>query len=50
MVRQPKPKPGELRPGIVEEFSDPRDRYDPARELADLRERLLHKFNRTHGV
>jgi hypothetical protein len=43
LVRQAKiekPKPGELRPGIVAEFADPRDRYDPARELATLRARL----------
>jgi hypothetical protein len=36
----PKPKPGELRPGIIAEFADPRDRYDPARELAKLRAQL----------
>jgi len=35
-----KAKPGELRPGIVAEFDDPRDRCDPARELAALRARL----------
>jgi hypothetical protein len=40
MVRQPKPKEGELRPGVVAEFADPRDRYDPAFVLAELRARL----------
>jgi hypothetical protein len=43
VVRQPfqyKLKSGELRPGIVAEFADPRDRYNPARELADARARL----------
>lgn len=34
------PRPGELRPGVVAEFADPRDRYDPSRELAELRARL----------
>jgi len=43
LVRQPfrtTPKAGELRPGVVAEFADPRDRYDPQRELAELRARL----------
>lgn len=43
VVRQPKIvklKAGELRPGVVAEFADPRDRYDPTRELAALRARL----------
>jgi hypothetical protein len=35
-----KTKAGELRPGVVAEFADPRDRYDPTRELAALRTRL----------
>jgi len=40
MKSPPKPKPGELRPGIIAEFDDPRDRYDPRRELAAIRARL----------
>lgn len=42
MVRQPTPKPGELRPGIVAEFLDPRDREAQvgARTLAALKARL----------
>lgn len=39
-VKAEKPKLGELRPGIIAEFADPRDRYDPTRELAELRARL----------
>ena len=35
-----KPKPGELRPGIIAQFDDPRDRYDPTRALAEMRTRL----------
>lgn len=49
-TRSEKPRPGELRPGIIAEFSDPRDRYDPSRELAELRERLRLKVHETHGV
>jgi hypothetical protein len=33
-------EPGVLRPGVVAEFADPRDRYDPKRELEELRARL----------
>lgn len=43
VVRPAKPeklKPGELRPGIIAEFDDPRDRYDPRGELAAMRARL----------
>lgn len=41
MVRERKPKPWELRPGVVAEFSDPRDRHEPgARALAEMRARL----------
>lgn len=32
-----RPRPFELRPGVIAEFADPRDRYDPSRELAELR-------------
>lgn len=34
------PREGELRPGIVAEFRDPRDVYDATGELAALRARL----------
>lgn len=43
VVRQPfqsKPKAGELRPGVVAEFADPRDSDDPIWELEALRARL----------
>jgi hypothetical protein len=36
-------KAGELRPGIVAEFADPRDRYDPTRVLTELRARLTRR-------
>lgn len=52
LVRQgkaEKPRPGELRPGIVGEFADMRDRYDPSRELAELRARLTVKVHETLG-
>jgi hypothetical protein len=45
-----KPKPGELRPGVIAEFDDPRDRYDATDTLADLRARLHRKCTETHGV
>lgn len=38
--RSKKPRAGELRPGIVAEFADPRDDYDPTPVLAALRARL----------
>lgn len=41
--------PGQLRPGIIAEFSDPRDRYNPARELAELRARLTLKAHEVLG-
>ena len=53
LVRLPRPEgslPGELRPGIVGEFADPRDRYDPSRELAELRARLAVKVHQELGV
>jgi hypothetical protein len=34
------PKPNELRPGVVAEFDDPRDRFDPSAVLARTRARL----------
>lgn len=40
----PKPKAGELRPGTIAEFADPRDRYDPSPLIASLRTRLLGKY------
>jgi hypothetical protein len=40
MVHPLRPRPFELRPGVIAEFADPRDRYDPTRELAALRARL----------
>ncbi len=52
VVRPTKPErsvPGELRPGVVAEFDDPRDLDDPD-PLAELRGRLRRKFNETHGV
>jgi hypothetical protein len=44
-----RPRPGELRPGVVAEFADPRDKYDPARALAELRARLTVKAHETLG-
>jgi hypothetical protein len=49
-TRHERPVPGELRPGVIAEFDDPRDRFDPTDTLAELRERLRRKFNETHGV
>lgn len=52
LVRQTKPetiappKPWELRPGVVAEFTDRRDAFDPARELAELRARLKARLTR----
>lgn len=43
------PRPGELRPGVVAEFADIRDRYDPSRELAELRARLTVKAHEVLG-
>lgn len=40
-VQVEKPRAGELRPGVVAEFADPRDRYEPVRELAEMRARLM---------
>jgi hypothetical protein len=33
-------QPGELRPGVIAEFDDPRDRYDASDVLARLRKDL----------
>jgi hypothetical protein len=43
MARQPKPRPGELRPGVVAEFNDPRDHDEAKRTLTELRARLAGK-------
>lgn len=47
--RPDRPMAGELRPGVVAEFADVRDRYDPARELAELRARLTARIQETLG-
>jgi len=49
-ARVERSRPGELRPGVVGEFADPRDRYDPSRELAELRARLAVKVHEVLGV
>lgn len=46
-ARVDRSRPGELRPGIVAEFHDPRDRYDPSRLIASLRAHLLGTYEAT---
>jgi hypothetical protein len=43
-MKAEKPRRGELRPGIVAEFEDQRDRYDPSHLIANLRARLLGNY------
>jgi hypothetical protein len=39
-IHHDRPRAGELRPGVIAEFDDPRDRYDASGVLATLRKDL----------